>query len=151
MSTSVAVIALTYDGTDIQLADLSILLQIVRGLNEPPSVRGIDTTVPALAGRVEGNRINDIVDIELRGHITFDPAQTVLANARLSFRAKAKAMRLLFASNRARANLVATLEDGSTATISARPMPGVIWTETIPGEYAEVSYPLEGYGDWVIT
>jgi hypothetical protein len=149
VTTAVAPIGLTYAGSDLQLADLSIFLQIVHGLNETPAVRGVDAVVPALAGRVEGNRINDTIPIILEGIVRADPTTTTTATARASFRAKAASIRTLFASNRARANLVATLEDGTTTkTISARPLPGMIWNELILSEIATVSIELEGYGDW---
>jgi hypothetical protein len=148
MTSPAASIGLTYDGSDLQLADLSIFIEIVHGLNEPPSVRGSDVVVPALAGRVEGNRVNDVVSIVLEGIVRADPTTATTATARTSYRAKVAAVRTLFASNRARANLVATLESGATKTISARPLPGIIWNELIQSEIATVSIELEGYGDW---
>lgn len=148
MTSAVASVALTYAGTDIQLADLSIFFQIIHGLNETPSVRGTDTTVPALAGTVEGNRVKHLLPIVLEGIVRADPTTTTTATARASYRAKELIVRALFAPDRARANLVATLEDATTKTISARPMPGMIWNELVQSELAFVSIELEGSGDW---
>jgi hypothetical protein len=148
VTSPLASVGLTYDGTDLQPADLSFHLQIVKGLNETPQVRGIDVTVPALAGRVEANRINDVLPIVLEGFCRADPATTTQATARSSYRDKVQVLRALFSPTRARANLVASLEDGTTITISARPLPGMIWNELVLSEFALVSIELEGVGDW---
>lgn len=148
MTNAVAVIALTYAATDIQHSDFGIFLEIVRGLNETPTVRGEDTIVPGDPGRTAGSRVNDVIGIELRGYVRGVGVDE--AGDRSAFATNRAAFRALFASNRARANLVATLEDGSTATISARPLPGGLWDQIVPG-MAKVSIELEGYDDWVIV
>lgn len=148
MTSPVGIIGLTYDGSDLQLSDLQVFLQIVRGLNEPPTVRGSDYVVPALAGRIEANRVNDVVSIVLEGIVRADPAQTTTSAARASFRNRVQSVRTLFRPDRARAPLVATLEDGTIWTISARPLPGIVWSEPVPSELANVSIELEGYDDW---
>jgi hypothetical protein len=147
VTSGVAVVGLTYDGSDIQLSDLSIFLEIRRGLNEAPSVRGVDTIVPARAGRIAQSRINDMLSIELYGQVTTDPAETFADDARASYRDKWVGVRALFASNRDPTDLVATLEDGTTQTISARPLNIVVPNE-IPGWFANVSIELEGFDDW---
>lgn len=148
MTSPVAVVGVAYDGVDVQLADLSIFLEIKSGLDATPSVRGTDVIVPQLAGRIAGNRVNDTLIVSLEGWVRADPTTTTTATARTSCQAKRATVRALFASNRARANLVATLPDATTKTISARPLPGIIWTEVVPGEFYRVSIDLEGYGDW---
>lgn len=148
MTSPVAVIGVTYAGTDVQLADLSIFLEITSGLDATPAVRGTDVVVPALAGRIAGNRVNDVIIVSLEGWVRADPTTTTTATARTSCQAKRATVRALFASNRARANLIATLPDTTTKTISARPLPGLIWTEVVPGEFYRLSVELEGYGDW---
>lgn len=147
MTSAVATIGLTFDGQDLQTSDLSIFLEIVRGLNEPPTVRGKDITVPALAGRIEANRVNDVLPIELRGLVRASSSATDRDDQMASFRANVSAVRALFATNRARADLVATLEDGTEQSISARPL-NLVWGEVIQSEYATVSIELEGYDDW---
>lgn len=140
MSSGAAVIGLTYDGTDIQQADYGIFLEIVRGLNEPPQVRGIDTVVPGLPGRVPRNRVVDVLTLELRGFVTGD--------GRAAFRANAATVRALFYPTNDPAVLVATLEDGSTATITARALPTQLWGQVVP-EFATVSIELESVDpDW---
>ena len=147
MTSPVATIGLTYDGSDLQTSDLQIFLQIVHGLNEPPSVRGVDYVVPVREGRVEANRVNDVLSIVLEGHVRGDPSQTTTSGARSTFRNNAQTIRALFAPNRARADLVATLEDGTIVSISARPL-NAVWSEPVPSEFAAVSIELEGYDDW---
>lgn len=151
MTSPAAVVGVTYAGTDLQLSDLSIFLEIKSGLDETPSVRGSDVVVPALAGRITGNRINDVLVVTLEGWVRADPTTTTTATARTSCQAKRETVRALFASNRARANLVATMPSGQIRTISARPLPGMIWNEVVAGEFYRVSVELEGYGDWVAT
>lgn len=150
MTSPVATVGLTYAGVDLQESDLQVFLQIRTGLNETPAVRGSDTVVPGLAGRVEGNRVNDVLSIELVGFVRADPASVDRAAAKSSFRANILWLRTLFASNRARADLVATLEDGSTQSISARPL-SMIWNESVQGEFSAVSIDLEGYDDWAVA
>lgn len=148
MTTTAATIGIVYAGTDCQPSDLSIFLVITHGLAEPAAVRGSDIIVPGLAGRIAGNRVNDVLPIELEGFVRAAPSTTTTATARASYQAKRATVRALFATNRARAALVATLEDGTQITIMARPL-NTIWNETVPSEFANVSISLEGYNDWV--
>jgi hypothetical protein len=146
MTSPAAVVGLVYDSEDLQLEDLQIFLEIVRGLNEPPQVRGTDTVVAGRAGRQEGSRVNDLLPIELVGLVSADPTLTALAEIRESYRANQRFLRNLFRTNRRRATLEATLEDGSVITIEARPL-NAIWNERSTS--ATVSIELEGYDDWV--
>ena len=150
MSNPYAVVGLTYDGQDIQQADFTIYFWIVSGLIETPTVRGVDTVVPALAGRVEGNRVNDVLPIVLEGAVMADPSLTDLSAMRADWRTNVRAIRSLFASNRARADLVATLEDGDVLTISARPM-NIVQLRSVEGEYVGLNIELEGYDDWAVV
>jgi hypothetical protein len=147
VTSPVAVVTLTYDAEDIQRADLGVFLRIVHGLNEPPSVRGTDSIVPALGGRVEGLRKNDVVAIELDGIVQADGDLTDPDDQKASFRANADYVRDLFRTDRARAQLTALTEDGSLKFINARPL-NAIWTVVIPGYVATVNIALEGYDDW---
>jgi hypothetical protein len=147
VTTAVAAIGLTYDGVDLQTSDLQIFLEVAQGLGEVPSVRGTDIIVPGLAGRIEGTRVRDVLPIELRGHVRADPAQTTTSGARSSFATNRAAVRSLFAPDRMRADLVATLEDGTVLSISARPL-SLVWNEQVVSEFALVSVELEGYDDW---
>jgi hypothetical protein len=148
MTTAISTVGLTYDLTDLQSSDLRRYLKVVRGLWETPSVRGSDTVVPALAGRAEGRRVNDLLSIELRGWVRADPAvDDDHEDAVDSVQAHLLTLRALFASDRERADLVATLRDGTNLTISARPL-NMITTEVIEGYWYNLSIELEGYDDW---
>jgi hypothetical protein len=233
MSSPLAVIGLTFDGTDVQRSDLGIFLELVRGLGEPPEVRGVDVVIPARSGRYVRNRVADRLVIELRGYVmgTGAPAMapetaggadtTLTADAaagaavivvasngsmtagdylrigdtgeteirriapggisgttitltaplawahdsgdqvrevdsagssgdRANFRANAHAVRTLFDPTAEPADLVAALEDGSTATIAARTL-NAVWDQRAP-EIAAVSIELESVDpDWSIT
>ena len=147
MTSPVAVVTLTFDSEDIQRADLGVFLRILKGLNEPPSVRGTDSIVPALAGRVEGLRVNDVLQIELDGIVQADMSLTDPDDQKASFRVNADYVRTLFRTNRARAQLTALTEDGTLKSIDARPL-NAIWNVVIPGYVALVNIQLEGYDDW---
>ncbi len=150
MTSPLAVIGLTYAGTDLQLTANGIFLEIVRGLIDPPRVRGEDVIVPYLAGRSARARENDVLPIELRGFVMASSGSLTQATQRTSYETNWRSLRTLFAPNRARANLVATLQSGTVATISALPL-NTIWDEVITGELATPSVELEGYGDWVFV
>lgn len=232
MANAVAVIGLTYDGTDVQDSAFGIFLELIHGLNEVPSVRGVDLIVPARAYRFVRNRVADVTRIELRGIVTgiaapVTAAETVGgANTTLSadtaagatsivvadatgiavgdylrigdsgeteirqvdaayvagttipltvalvwahdsgdvvrevdgpgssgdlanFRTNMKALRTLFDPTREPADLVASLEDGTTATISARPL-NIVADQPFTS-IASVSIELEGLSDWAIA
>lgn len=147
MSNDVALIGLTYNGQDLQDPDLQVFLEIERGIDEVPTVRGKDSIVPGADGRTERNRKNDTLSIVLRGFVQADPGLTDVADRRASYRANMAGVRALFHSSNPRADLVATLEDGTVQTISARPM-NIILGTYLASEYRAISIELEGYGDW---
>ena len=150
MTSPLAVIALSYAGTDLQLTANGIFIEIARGLMDPPRVRGEDVVVPYLAGRSARARENDVLPIELRGFVMASSGSLTQATQRTSYQANWRSLRTLFATNRARANLVATLPSGTVATISALPM-NTIWDEAITGELGTLSIELEGFADWVFV
>lgn len=51
---------LTFDGVDLQRADLSVHCDIVEGLNDGLEVRGEDTVIPSARGRTARNRKADV-------------------------------------------------------------------------------------------
>lgn len=148
MTNAYAKIGITYDAVDVQLADFQIFLQLIRGLDELPRVRGKDLVIPGAAGRTERNRINDTLVLELRGVVTADPAETDPVLAATSYRDNMTVVRNLFAADRAVAPLVALLEDATSRTIDARPM-NIVIPRKLEGAYAELSIELEAYGDWI--
>lgn len=150
MTTFGGVVPVSFDGTSLQNFASGIWLDLVVGLVETPNVRGSDTTIPASAGTLEGNRVNDYLPLELRGSVRAAAALTDPAAMRASYFANLQTVRTLFASNRSRANLVATIPGGITKTISARPL-NIVFAEIIPGEYAELSISLAGDDDWTVS
>jgi len=145
----VATIAVTFGGTDVQAADFGVFLEIVKGLNESPEVRGSDLVVPGLPGRVPRNRVGDRLAIELLGMVSGSGATRALLLA--DFRANVRAVQALFAPTAAPAVLAAALEDGTTATILARPL-NLVWRDVAPG-IAVVSVEMESAGSpyWTVT
>jgi hypothetical protein len=147
MTNAAAVIGLTYDGTDIQQNPIGIFLEIVRGLAEGPTVRGSDTVVPGLTGRIARNRTADVWTIDLEGWVA---GTGVDEDAQRSdFVTLRATLGTLFDPTRAPADLVATLEDGSTLTIVARPLPTPLWGQQVPS-MAKIAYQLEAVSDWVV-
>jgi hypothetical protein len=150
MSNPWVVIPLTYDAESLQLPDFTLYLWMSKGLLEVPVVRGEDVTVPSRPGTIESNRVNDHIDIELVGQVTADPEESDRDTARAQWWTMMRYIRTLFASNRERADLVAYLPDGGTATISARPM-NILIPDQIDGEYASLSIEMEGTDDWTFA
>lgn len=152
MTSPVAIIGLTYDSTDLQDADLGLFLQIVHGLNETPEVRGTDWIVPGAAGRVPYPREADVLRIELGDGWVMGTGSTH-GDQMADFRDTVKALRELFDPTRDPATLTALLENGDTATISARPQgASLIVNEVVPSLFAYVSVVLESVDpDWVFT
>lgn len=148
--TTTVVAGLTFDGTNVMDWPTGIFLDVAVGIGETPAVRGEDTTVPGLAGRVPGNRVVDVLGLELRGCVRAADSETVPADMVASYITNLLAVRNLFRSSRQPADLVATLRNGTVLTISARPL-NLIPAESIPGEYADVSISLEGLGDWSVS
>lgn len=146
MSNSAGVIALSYDGNDVQQSDFSLFLEIVRGLNEAPLVRGRDTVVPSLAYRIPRSRVADSIVIELRGFITGTGSGE--AALREDFRNNVDTIKFLFDPTGDPKDLVATCEDGTLRTISCRTT-SLVWGQVLPS-FANVSIELEAYEDWAV-
>lgn len=148
MTSPIAAVPITFDGVDLCPDDLSWFFQIRRGLNESPNVRGKDVTIPGMAGASPRNRVNDKLPLELYGIVRASEGAEGQEAARASYRTNQRTLRALFAPNRARAELIALLEDGSSLMIMARPLMGSIWNEDVTSEFVTVSIPLEGDDDW---
>lgn len=143
------VTAVTFDGTSLQRADGSVILEIKRGLGDVPRVRGRDQVVPGLAGRIPRGRIADVLPLELEGII--EGVGATEAERRSSFVALRQEMRALFDPTKDPEALACVLEDGSTATINARCVPPLLWEER-PGYIARLNVALESVDpDWDIT
>lgn len=149
MTAVIAPVGVLYDAEDLQPDDLSIFLRFQKGLAETSTVRGTDSIVPALAGRIEGLRIKDLLKVELAGWVQPAATASTLADQLASFQANRAYLRDLFSPDRGLAELIAVLEDGTLQTVQARPL-NMVFNEIIPSLYAEVSVELEAFDDWVI-
>lgn len=142
----------TYDGTDLVTNSSGaprIMLRCVRGLDDSPEVRGSDVIVPGLAGRIAMDRKRDRRLIELAGWI-MGTGSTESAQ-RADIRSALESLRTLFDPARSPATLIVTLEDGGTASITARPVNMAMADDPIP-TYRQLSVELEAVGDdWVIA
>lgn len=145
MSNGVAVVALTYDGDDIQESDLGIHLEIIAGLDDSPDIRGVDVTVPYLDGKVVQPRRFDHRRILLEGIV--QGVSNDASSARADYRANRRALSVLFDNTRLPATLRAVLEDGDITRIEARPL-SIIVVEVVPGYVGTVSVELEAVSEW---
>lgn len=138
-----------YDGQDLQANDLSIDLEVIVGLDEVAEVRGTDTTIPSKAGRRARNRVKDRRSIELGGWLQgvgeFESVRMA------SYRQIVAFLQTLFDPARDPATLSVPLEDGTTATISARPLVIVYGDRPLPG-VCRISVSLESIDpDWAYS
>lgn len=137
---------LTYKGTSLMRSNLTVLLRIVRGIGETMEVRGKDTVIPSADGRAARNRRRDRLGIELRGMV-MGTGSTETAQ-RASFVALREELRELFDPSDAPGTLVATLEDGSTQSVTARVLNTLGWGDDAIPAYREISVELEALADW---
>ena len=149
---SIVTLAATYNGTDL-CTDVSgeprFIIRLIRGLDESPEVRGKDTVIPGTAGRTARNRVWDRRVIELSGWVmgTGATEEAELADTREAL----ETLRALFDPTNAPASLVIELEDGGSATITARPINMAVGDDDVPMR-RQVSIELEAVGaDWVIV
>ena len=125
MPSPIEPVSLTYGGTDLVRADLSVVFRITRGLYEPPAVRGKDRIVPSLAGRIARNRVNDVLDIQLFGFVQAAGADTAAQQA--AFVTLWRELYTLFDPKVTRA-LVASFPGGASQSIQAR-TESIVWPE----------------------
>lgn len=122
---------------------------LIRGLDDAPEVRGEDTTLPTATGQVPRNRVWDHRTIELQGFIAGVGASE--AEQRADLRALLESYRTLFDPTRSPATLSIELEDGGTATISARPL-DLTCPASVASVRAVVSITLLAVeADWDVT
>lgn len=111
---------LTLDGLDIR-DRASIFFDLMSGYYEPAEVRGSDTIVPALDGRVVRNRVIDSRRIRLDGYVTGTDTTDWAANT----------SNLMAACNAVtRVDLV--IDDGYLGTVGT-PTISVLLVNAIPG------------------
>jgi hypothetical protein len=145
MTTAVASIGVSFDGTDCQPSDLAFFLEIVVGFDDSPEVRGEDVTIPYADGRVARPRRFDRRRILLEGFVMGDGDDH--DEQRADYRANRRTLSQLFDPTATPATLTLTLEDGSVWAITARTLSLVV-TEVVQSLYATVSVELEAVSDW---
>jgi hypothetical protein len=149
MTTAVGIRGLQFSDEDLQPSDLSIFLQIVTGLDDLAAVRGVDTVVPGLTGRIPRERIADVRAIELAGWVQGVGEDEDARRA--DYRDSVLWLQTLFDPTAPPDVLEVTLESGGTATINARPLLMVWGEETVPC-VRQVSVALESVDpNWVVT
>lgn len=144
MTSPWAPIALTYNAIDIQDAD-GIHLEITAGLNDSPTVRGIDVTVPGADGQVARPRKFHERRVLLSGFVRGDGATE--SDRRSDYQDKMTTLVGLFDVTAAPVDLVATLPNSAVGTIAARAL-SVACAELVPAEFANVSIELLAVEDW---
>ena len=142
--------SLVADGVDLTRSDARILGRVVRGLNELPEVRGKDTIIPGASGRVPRNRKLDRLMVEWEGMVmgagVDEDAQ------REDFRDLVDSIRTLMNPVQDPYELVVTVEDGSTRSITARPV-NVVWGPDDIPSYRTASLQWEAIdaADWGVA
>jgi hypothetical protein len=118
----------------------------VNGLDSGPRVRGVDTTIPGLAGRDVRDRVADGRPLEGVGFVagTGDTPEEQAAD----YEAIMAELRALFDPTLDPGTLEVLLSDGTTTSIQARTMPEEPeWgTDAIP-TFREFSVEWEAVGD----
>ena len=142
----------TYDGTSLVQVTSSVprvVIGLVGGLDDSPEVRGDDTTIPGAAGKVPRDRVWDHRTIELEGFIAGVGATHAAQAA--DIRSLLETLRTLFATTRSPATLSIELEDGGSATISARPL-NMLCPASVDTVRATVNIQLLAVeADWDVT
>lgn len=140
-------LGLVAGGVDLTRSDGRLLFQPTRGLNDVPEVRGIDTIVPGLPGRVPRDRVLDRLVVEAEGMVI--GAGSTESAQRTDFRALVDDIRALMDPTQSPYDIVITVEDGSSRTITARPV-NVVWGPADLPSYRTASLQWEGVDatDW---
>lgn len=110
---------ITANSVDLTRTDLRILARITSGLYGGLAVRGVDTIVPGLTGRVPRNRRGDYRTITAEGPILGLGVDEAAQRADLE--ATLGAMDDLMRADLDPYTIVVVLMGGGTATITARP------------------------------
>lgn len=141
---------LTFDAAALQTDPIGIHIELTKGVNESPAVRGEDDTVASRSGRVSYPRLADILALEGRGFVLGYGIDT--DDQRATFRTLMGTLRALLAAGKLEPKILAgVLEDGATATINARVVDFDI-TERVASVAAEIKVAWESVDpDWVIT
>jgi len=143
-------IAIVADGVDLTRSDGKLLFRITRGINEVPDVRGVDTVVPSLNGRIPRSRRLDRLVVEASGLVIGAGATEALQ--RTDFRSLMETLRDLMNPVQDPYDIAVTVEDGTTRTITARPLNLVAGDDDLPS-FREVSLQWESVdaADWGVS
>jgi hypothetical protein len=142
MTSAVAVIGLVFDGHDLQRPDLNVFFEITEGLDDLPEVRGEDQLIPFRAGRLPGLRLPHRRPIVAVGHVMGPADET----AKAAFRAYVDEIKGRLDPTAGERILVATLEDGSTRSITCAAR-NLIGGEGFLSEYRAFSIEWEAVAD----
>lgn len=139
--------SLVADSVDLTRSDGRILGRVVRGLNEIPEVRGKDTIIPSKPGRTPRNRKLDRLMVEWEGMVMGAGADEDAQ--REDFRDLVDDIRALMDPTSDPYELVVTVEDGTTRSITARPV-NVVWGPDDIPSYRTASLQWEAIdaADW---
>jgi hypothetical protein len=142
--------AVVANGTDLTRSDGKLLFRITRGLNEVPEVRGVDTVVPSLNGRIPRSRRLDRLIIEAEGLVM--GAGSDETAQRTDFVSLIETLRDLMNPVQDPYNIVVTREDGTTRTITARPQNMVVGPDDIPTfRTASLQWESVDAADWGVS
>lgn len=143
---------LTFDGEDIRESAArgatasGIFLDLVSGWNEPATVRGVDTVIPSLAGRVPRIRVKDARRIVLEGYVVGTSASdwaTHTATLMAKMQPSADPDNLVIADG--------YLGTTGTKTIAARVV-NIVPGEIVASRFQRWSIELESVApDWTAT
>lgn len=143
--------SLVANGTDLTRSDRRLLFRVTRGLNEVPEVRGTDTIVPGLNGRIPRSRRLDRFVVEAEGYVM--GAGSTEADQRSDFRSLIETLRDLMNPVQDPYNIVITDESGATRTITARPQNMVAADDDGIPQFRRVSLQWESVdaADWGVS
>lgn len=148
MTSSVGLVALTYDGNDIQDLD-GIFLDLHRGgPGEIADVRGTDWVVPTRDGETAGNRRLSSRRIELVGKVVGDGADKATQDA--DYWTNRIQIATWF-DPREVGVLSATLPGGAVYTINARTVPPINYGQVAPMDATVVIVMLSVDPDWELA
>ncbi len=138
------------DGVDLTRSDGRLIFWVTRGLDEVPEVRGTDTIVPSLNGRIPRSRRLDRFVVEAAGMV--QGAGSGEAAQRTDFVSLMETLRDLMNPVQDPYNLVVTREDGTTRTITARPL-NIVWEGIVIPTYRTGSLQWESVdaADWGVS
>lgn len=147
MTSTAATIPTSYNGVDVQDLD-GIFLEITGGLSDSPTVRGVDVLIPKADGQTARPRRFQERRILISGFVR--GTGSTQADQRADYRSNMRSLLSLFDAAAAPADLVAELEDGSTATVACRTL-SVASVEPVQSEYGTVSIEMLAVEDWSIV